>query len=143
MYPPEEARAASAAVLAVGVYLGHPLDWDYLATTPEWSSLVQREYAISSKQLAEAARALPGGDNYIKAAKDAVGFAKSSDRAHLKQRDIVQEAVAECVRWAEFEGVETRSYHAVIHGAQRLAQEKKRAPVIKKKKPTLGAFYLE
>jgi hypothetical protein len=143
LYPVEEARMAAAAVIATGVYLGHPMDWNFLSTTPTWLTLVQNEYKANAAKLAAAARALPGGNDFIDAAKPGRGFVASTVRARLTSRDIIQEAVDECTQWATYASTEepVRGYRAVLDGAQRLDKEKRLAPRVEKK-PRLGPVYV-
>lgn len=147
LYPPEEARLATVAVFAVGVYLAHPIDWDFITATPHWLALVHHKYESTASNLAAAARALPGGEDYIAAAKHGRGFVTSTVRASLTCRDIVREAVDECTQWAIYASTEeqswdgpTHGYRAVVYGAQRLDAEKRLAPRMKKQ-PRLGDSY--
>ncbi len=147
LWPIEEARMAAAAILATGVYLGQPIDWDFLVTTPQWPSLVQQEFKHSASKLAAAARALPGGDDYIKAARHRSEFLVPSGRTRLTCREIVQEAVDECLRWAIYaseqeQSVPVQGYRAVTYGAQCLDVEKTLAPPRTEKRPKLGALYV-
>jgi len=142
-FPMDEARNAYAAILAVGVYLGQPLDWEYLVANPHWPSRVQHAYSCYHdfpRLVREAADALPGGAVFL-ATKS---FSTVTPRMRLTQRDIVREAVAECLRWAKdpAEAVERRHYKDVLEGAQRLEDERELAPV-ESKKTTLGPYYMQ
>lgn len=141
-FPIEEARRAFAAILAVGVYLGQPLDWAYLTATPHWPSRVQNAYSRYPgfpRLVREAADALPGGTVFlarVKSNKDV--FAAPTPRMRLTQREIVQEAVTECLNWAN--GNDKDDYKAIVRGAQILEDERKLRPP--PDKISLGTYYL-
>jgi hypothetical protein len=142
-FPVEEARNAYAAILAVAVYIGQPLDWEYLVDTPTWPSRVQGKYSCSPdfpRLVRDAADALPGGATFCATSS----FKIVTPRMQMSQRDIVREAVTECLRWAKDpDAVARRHYRDVIEGAQRLEDERELAPEVSKKKTCLGPYYMQ
>jgi len=148
-FPMDEARSAFAAILAVGVYLGQPLDWDYLVSNPHWPSRVQQAYTRYHdfpRLVREAAAALPGGETF----RATASFGLTTPRMRLSQREIVREAVAECLRWAQQDAVDHDEeaiiqchYKGVLKGAQMLDHKHELAPTVVNKKASLGTFYMQ